>query len=205
MGYFLFQLIEFLLHFVPYLFALFPVEADVADFVLNPVRLHQRGQRVGHAFQDSLISAFLLQLQFFPVLFYLASGLSLSLAKDMGMAIDELLAEAVAYVLDVERPLLLAYLGIEDDMQQEVSQLFLDVLIIFPHQGFAQFIRLLDGIRPQAFVRLLPVPRTFHSQFVKHVQQTAERLHLFFSCMHIHHSINLTVQSYGVSDKNRCP
>ena len=66
MGHFRLEFPDFLLHFVPHLFALFPVEAHVACLVLDAVGLDEGGQGGGDAAQHGLVAAFLLQFQLLP-------------------------------------------------------------------------------------------------------------------------------------------
>ena len=75
-------------------------------------------------------------------------------------------------------------------MEQYVSQLFADVLLVVAHQGVTEFIRLFNGVGTQTFVGLFLVPGTFYPQFVENVEEAAEGFHLFFSCM-LHESLFL--------------
>jgi hypothetical protein len=94
-------------------------------------------------------------------------------------------SQGIADICHVKLLLLLCYLGIETDVQQHIAQLLADVVDIVLDQGIAELIGLLDGIRPEALVGLLLVPRTIGPQRVKHVEKTTESLHFFFFCMHI--------------------
>ena len=94
----------------------------------------------------------------------------------MRVAIDELVAQFVAHVGNVELALLAAYLGIEDDMQQDIAQFLANLLVVVLHQGIAEFKRLFDGVGAQALVGLLAVPGAFGPQVVHHVEQSPERL-----------------------------
>ena len=98
---------------------------------------------------------------------------------------DELVAELVADIGDVELPLFACYLGIEDDMEQDVTQFLLDVGNIVLEQGIAKFKGLFYGIWAQAFVGLFSVPGAFLPKFVHDIQQTAKRLQFLFSGIHL--------------------
>ena len=100
------------------------------------------------------------------------------------MAIDQLLAEGVADVLDVVLAFLLADLGVKNDVEQQVAQLLFDLLGVIFEDGLAQFKGLLDGVCAEALARLHAVPRAFLPQVVHDVEQSAEGLHLFFFRMH---------------------
>ena len=70
-------------------------------------------------------------------------------------------------------------------MEKNVAELFRQLAFFAFHYGIAKFIHLLYGLGTERLVCLLPVPWTFDSQFIKHIQNAAERLKFFFSCMHI--------------------
>ena len=101
------------------------------------------------------------------------------------MAENQLVAQAVAHLLDVERPGLAAYLGIKEYVEQHVAQFLANILLVVTHQCVAEFVDFFDGVGAQALIGLLAVPRTFHPQFVEHIEQSPEGFQLFLSCMHI--------------------
>ena len=101
------------------------------------------------------------------------------------VAENEFFTQLVAHVGYVERLLFAAYLGIEAHVQQHVAQFLTNVLLVAAHQRVTQFVGFFYGVGSQAFVGLLAVPRAFHPQFVEHVEQSPERLHFLFSCMHL--------------------
>ena len=75
-------------------------------------------------------------------------------------------------------------------MHQHVTQLLAYFLVVVLHQRVTQFVCFLYCIRTQAFVCLLPVPRTFFSQLVNDVEQSPEGFHFLFFRMHnIHFSV----------------
>ena len=61
---------QLLLHLVPYLGGVLPIEACAARFFLNAHGFYQRGQRSGHPSKDAASIAFFLQLELLPVAFY---------------------------------------------------------------------------------------------------------------------------------------
>ena len=101
------------------------------------------------------------------------------------MAENQFVAKLIAHILHVEVAGFTRYLGIECYMKQYIAQFLADVLLVVLHQGITQFIRLFYGIRPQALVGLLTVPRTFLTEFIQYIQEASECFHLFFSGMHI--------------------
>ena len=112
----------------------------------------------------------------------------------MRVPVDEFITEFVADVGDVEVARLGPDFGVEDDVQQHVAQLFADVRLVVLDDGICQFVGLLDGVRPQALVRLLAVPRALLPQVVHHIEQPPERFQFFFSCMHVCANLGAKVQ-----------
>ena len=48
-----------------------------------------------------------------------------------------------------------------------------------------KLIYLFNRLRAKRLIGLLSVPRTFLSQFIKHIEDPPECLQFFFSCMHV--------------------
>ena len=92
----------------------------------------------------------------------------------MRVPINQLIAELVADIGDIEVTCLGAYLGIEDDVEEDVAELLADVILVVLDDGIGQLIGLLDGVRTQALVGLLTVPRTFLAKIIHDVEQTPE-------------------------------
>ena len=166
----------------------------VGGFLLHAVGLDERGQAVGNSSKHGLVAVFLFQLDLFPILEHLVGCLGLGevfrsfcfrrLRRiDVWMAEDELVGLLVAYVGNVELSLLLADKGVEHDVHDDVAQLFADVLRIVLDERIAEFKGFFNGVRAQALVGLLAVPRAFHPQLVQHIEQSPESLQFFFSCM----------------------
>ena len=78
----------------------------------------------------------------------------------MRMAADELLVDLARHGLEVEQPLLLGQLRVENDLDEHVAQLLAHVRHVEPVDRVEQFGTLLDQADGQRLVRLLPVPRT---------------------------------------------
>ena len=131
------ELANLFLHLLPHLTALLPVEAYVAGLVLYAVGLDERGEGSGYAAEYGLVASFLLELQLLPVFHHLCGCFGLGFAEDVWVAEDELLAEAVADVLDVEVARFAANFGIESHVEQHVAQLLADVALVAPQQGIA--------------------------------------------------------------------
>ena len=178
------QLVQFLLHLVPDVLWLVPVKAHVTGLFLNTVSLDQGGQGIRHASEDGLVAILFGLLDLLPTLEYLTRRIGDSIPIDMRMTVYQLVAQLVANVGNIEVTLLASYLGIKDHMQEHVTQLLADVLVVVLEQSVTQLKRLLYRVGTQAFVGLFAVPRTFLPQVVHHIQQTTECLQFFFFCMH---------------------
>ena len=93
---------------------------------------------------------------------------------------NHFLAEPFHDVCNIEFALFLRNPGIEHDVKEDVTELLLDILVGLFEYGIAQFVRLLNGHRPQGLHGLGPVPRTFFTQPVHNVEYTTELRELFF-------------------------
>ena len=92
----------------------------------------------------------------------------------MWMSENQLIAEFVADIGDVEVSCLRAYLGVEDDVEEHVAELLADVILVILDDGISQLVGLLNRIGAQALVGLLTVPRALLPQVVHDVEQTSE-------------------------------
>ena len=101
------------------------------------------------------------------------------------MAIYQLITQMVNHVGNVKLPLLIPHLGIENHVQEQISQFLADFVMVILENGIAEFISLLYGLRTQALVGLLAIPRAFHPKFVEYVQKPSESFQFLFSCIHI--------------------
>ena len=87
---------------------------------------------------------------------------------------DELLADAVQHVGDVEDLLLAADPGVEHHVQQQVAQLLLHPVQVTLQDGIAQFVGLLDGERTQGLHGLLAIPGALFAKLVHDGEQAQE-------------------------------
>ena len=92
------------------------------------------------------------------------------------MAIDQFVAEAVAYISDIKVFRLGAHLGVEDHMEQHVAEFLAYLVHVVPRDSGGQLERLLDCVLPQAVEGLFAVPGTFLPKVVHNVQQPPESL-----------------------------
>ena len=124
----------------------------------------------------ALLLGFLAEFEHLPIVDYLLGVVGVDVAIDVGMAIDELVAEIVAHIGKVELTLLLAHLGVENDVEQQVAQLLADALHIFVCDGVDQLKALLDGVAAEALEGLLPIPGALLAEGVHHLEQAGRSL-----------------------------
>ena len=98
------------------------------------------------------------------------------LPVNVRMAINQLVAQSVHYVGIVERSGLLAQLGVENHVQQQVARLFLDTVEILVQDGVGQLVRLLDRVVSECFEGLFAIPGTLFAQRIHNFQQAGRRL-----------------------------
>ena len=69
-------------------------------------------------------------------------------------------------------------------MNQDITQLLGKFMFLSLEDCITKFINLLQSLRTELLVGLLPIPRALFPKFVKNIKYPSERLHFFFSCMH---------------------
>ena len=104
-------------------------------------------------------SPFSLRLDLLPVPEDLVGVLRVHVAEDVRVAMNELLDDAGDDVVDGERALLAAELGLEHDLEEQVAELLADRLAVAGVDGVDDLAGLLEGVFPERFERLLAVPR----------------------------------------------
>src|SRR5262249_60545688 len=82
------------------------------------------------------------------------------IAEDMRMAADHLVAESVEDVDHRELALLAGHLAVEDDLEQEIAELFEEMVPGVLVDGRHDLVGFFDQIRLQRAARLFPIPRT---------------------------------------------
>ena len=85
----------------------------------------------------------------------------LDVAEDVGMAVDELVGDAVRDVVEGEAALLLGHHALEHDLEEDVAELLdvVDLVVGTVHRG-EELVRLLEDAGLQRLERLDAVPRT---------------------------------------------
>ena len=95
------------------------------------------------------------------------------------MTIYELVTQEVDHIHYVEMLFLLADLGIEKDMKENIAKFLGQFPFLTLEDGVAEFIYFLYGLRTQRLVGLLAVPWTFFPEFIKNFYDAGKSL-LFF-------------------------
>ena len=95
----------------------------------------------------------------------------------MGVAAGELVGDGVAHLREVELALLARDPGLEDDLEEQVTQLFLVVRDVPGLDGLDHLVRFLQQIGSQGAQRLLAVPGAAAriAQLVHDVEQPPHR------------------------------
>ena len=87
------------------------------------------------------------------------SGGTLSLfAEDVGMTADELVVEMVEHVGDGEMAFVGGHFGIEEDLQQQIAQLFREVRKVSALNGVEDLVGFFEGVFADGVEGLLAVP-----------------------------------------------
>ena len=123
-------------------------------------RPHERGEGGGNALQPAFGGGALLfgVFQRLPVGEHLAGGLGHRVAKDVGVAVDELFADTVAHRVEVKGALLGFHLAVERHLQKHVAQFLFQKMGVGEVDGFQRLVGLLDEIGADGAVGLLFVP-----------------------------------------------
>lgn len=78
----------------------------------------------------------------------------------MGMAVDHLVGDGGGHVGEAEGAGLACHLGVVNDLQQKIAQLFLERRKVVALDGVGYLVGLFDGIRRDGAEGLVDVPRT---------------------------------------------
>ena len=101
----------------------------------------------------------------------------------MRVAVDELIAKCIGHIAEVKGTLLLADGAIEDNVQEHITQLFLDLFGAPREDRIGELIDLFEGIGTEALGRLLTIPRAVLAQALHDIEKTAHSRQLLFSTM----------------------
>ena len=102
----------------------------------------------------------------------------------MRMTINQFVTKEVYDINYIIMLLFLADLGVEQHMEQDITQFLGQFMFISIENGSVEFLYFLYGLRTKRLVGLLAVPWAFLSKFIKDIQDASECLKFLFSCMH---------------------
>ena len=87
-------------------------------------------------------------------------GPCFSFAEDVRVTADQFIDDMAANFLEIERAAFLGQLTMKDDLQEHVAQFLHHFKIVPRLDGIDQLINLFHGVKTQAQVVLLTIPRT---------------------------------------------
>ena len=108
------------------------------------------------------------------VIYYLAIYDLVICFIDMRVTENEFVAEPVADIGYIKVVRLGAHLGIENNVQEHVSEFLGDLRHVVAGDGGRQFERLLDGVLAEGVESLFAVPRAFLPEVVHDIQKPSE-------------------------------
>ena len=92
----------------------------------------------------------------------------------MRMSKYELVRNPVTYIGDVEFSGFASHLGVEDDVQQYISQFFANLRHVVATDGGGQFVGLFYGVLPQTVEGLFPIPWALLAKRIHDIEQSTE-------------------------------
>src|SRR5262249_38611705 len=122
------QLSELFVEFAADALRVWPIKSNLRRLFGQPLRSQQRrGSRrnaVQHRSFRAGPSLLLRCLELYPIGEHLRRAVDLKLAEHMRVAVDDFVRDTPTYIRDVELALLFRKLRVEDDLEQQVAQLF---------------------------------------------------------------------------------
>lgn len=102
---------------------------------------------------------FLSLFELMPALEDLLGGGEALFPKNMGVAADQLFGELLGDFLEIEGAALLSQLGVKNNVEKDIAQLFLKGFVVFLIDRFEQLVNFLEKHGAKSLVGLLLVPR----------------------------------------------
>jgi len=84
----------------------------------------------------------------------------------MWMTENQFITNSVDDILEVELLLFGTYFGVKNDVQEYITQLFLNTLPVFISNHICQFMTLFNGQLSEGMDGLFAIPRTLLTQFI---------------------------------------
>ncbi len=136
-----------------------PVETGAGGAALKVLGIEQGRKGPRDSVEATFAGGLFLLLELVPAAEDLGRVAQLFPAKDMGVAADELFGQLPRHGLKIKGPALPGQLGVEENVQQDVSQFFFEGMVIALVDGFEKLVYLLQNHGPKRTVGLFPVPR----------------------------------------------
>ena len=118
----------------------------------------QRGHWAGDAVEDGAAFGALAGLEALPSSFDQFGSGGVGVGEDVGVAADELGANAFGDVVEGEAAVLLGEFGVEDDLHEQVAEFFAELLGGAVGQGVEDFVGFFEQVRSERLVGLGQVP-----------------------------------------------
>ena len=154
------QLLQFLAQFFQDGLFIGPGEAAPGGAPRQGLRPRQRRQRQRHALEGGGVGVPLGGLEPVPVRHHRRRSLHHRPAKDVRVAADQLGADALAHLPDVEAARVLGDLSVQDDLHHEIAQFLAQPGGVAAVERRQHFVALFQQVRPQRSMILLQVPGT---------------------------------------------
>ena len=196
------HLANLLLHLSPDVLTTLPIETHRGRLLAHAECLDHRRQTARNTTQQTACALLLAQFEQFPILLDLLGGVGVNIAKDVRVAVDQLIAQSVSHRADIEQALLVAHLRVECHVQQQIANLLLHIVHIAVRDGIDQLVSLLDRIATQRLEGLLAIPRALLAQLVEHLQKATDRLQTSIFHISIFRFYVIVAQSYTIPHKN---
>ena len=139
-------------------FVVGPVEADFGGFFLGFLGAHEGGEGAGDAVQDTLAFGLFFFFDGVPVADNFVCVGGVDVAEDVGVAADEFFDDAGGGGAEGEFAALGGELGVEDDVEEEVSEFFAEGGGIGGVDGVDDFVAFFDELGAEGSVGLFAIP-----------------------------------------------
>ena len=139
-----------------------PVKAGLFGFLLDLLSPPESGEGLGYGIEGIGVGllGFFFPLQIFPVGEDLVGAADRYVPKHVGVAENQLLADTVGHVLQIEPASVLLNVGMKDHLEEHVPQLFLQVPWAFLIDGFNDLTAFLYETTAEGGVGLFHIPGT---------------------------------------------
>jgi hypothetical protein len=137
---------------------IWPVEADAGGLFLDIGGADEGGEGARDAVHDGHLPAFLFTFDLFPLAEDRLGVGGINVAENVRVAADEFLARLAGGVLQSEGSAFGGEIGVEDDLEEEITEFFAEVGVIRVADGVDRLAGFLEESGAEGFVGLLAVP-----------------------------------------------